>query len=420
MAKMENIFEDYFDMVEPSSESPFIYHRWALLSGIGAMLGRQASLQFGFDTLYPNQYVCLMGTAGSRKSSSISVIRKLLEQSGYRKFSRERTSKEKFLADLGKGFDLISEQGGDDEVEQLLDISLADPSEALICAGELEDFLGSGDTGFISLLTNLWDNLDKYEHSKMTGKDIFVPKPTVSMIGGCTPTTFANVFPPEIMGQGMLSRMLLIYGGGARTRITKPPAPNPELWEAIVMQLKATRELVKGEFTVNETAEKIWDDIYKHDMGHQDRRLESYWSRRHNHYYKLCMIIAAADQRTEINEEDAVYANSVLHHAEQLMPKALGEFGRSDNSQQTDYAYSVIKKYPKTGIKLQDLFRITSTEFRDMKELGVVVQKLRSAGKITASSHGTLIPLKEQEDADLPHVDFSLLRETNYKSEKPS
>jgi hypothetical protein len=183
------------------------------------------------------------------------------------------------------------------------------------------------------------------------------------------------------------------------------------------MQLKATRELVKGDFTVTSDAEKIWDEIYKFEMGHQDRRLESYWSRRHNHYYKLCMIVAAADQRTEINEADAVYANSVLHYAERLMPKALGEFGRSDNSQQTDYVYNVIKKYHENGIQLQTLFRLTSTEFRDIKELGVVVQKLRQAGKIAATNHGTLIPLKEQEDAELPHVDFSLLRENDYNSE---
>tara|TARA_B100000929_G_scaffold291123_1_gene288149 strand:- start:110 stop:1366 length:1257 start_codon:yes stop_codon:yes gene_type:complete len=415
MAKADNIFEDYFDLVEPSSESPFIYHRWSMISGIGALLGRQASLKFGFDTLYANQFICLMGGAGSRKSSAISIMRKILSEAGYTTFSREKTSKENFLVDLSKGFDNISNPS-DSDLEKTLDTSSDDPSEVLISAGELEDFLGSNDTGFISLLTNLWDNLDQYNHGKTTAKSVHVHKPTVSMIGGCTPTTFATVFPPEVIGQGMLSRLLLIFGGGARTKITKPPDPDPDLWTGIVEQIKATKELVKGKFTVSDGAMKIWDEVYQYNLSNTDRRLESYWSRRHNHYYKLCMIIAASDQRLKITEEDAYYANSILHYAEHLMPKALGEFGRSENSYQTEQVVNYLQR--SGGSTLMAMFKELHTDFKDIKELGTVVQKLKSADKLIVDTRTHKLSVNvSSEIPKLPHVDFSMLRENNYKQE---
>lgn len=414
MSEHSELFEAYFEMVEPSSESPFIYHRWTLISAISALLGRNVYLQFGFEMLHPNMYVCLIGNAGSRKSSAISLGRKLLAQAGYKKFARERTSKEKFLADLSQGFDNVSKSKGDTEVEQILDKSMSDPDEVLVSAGELEDFLGSGDVGFISLLTNLWDNLDEYSHGKMTGKDIFVNKPTVNMLGGCTPTTFNTVFPPEVIGQGMLSRLLLVYGGGSRTRITFPPPPNPEHYSLIVDMLKRIGKL-RGEVKPDKRALQLFDDIYMSEYALPDSRLESYNGRRHNHLYKLCMVMAASDLRTVITENDVIYANTILSHAEELMPKALGQFGRSDNSQQAELVLNTIESFGDKGIDLLRVFSKVSSEFNDMKAYHQVVQKLKQAGKLEATAGSKVRAVSKNVDTKIPHVKPHWLRERDYK-----
>lgn len=409
----------YITMMEPCSECPFIYHRWTLVSVVGALLGRQCSLDFGMETLYPNMYICLIGNAGSRKSSAIKSGRIFADAAGYTNFGRERTSKEKFLKDLSIGFDTVNADS-DDEVDladiQILgsDIKREGPSEVYISAGELEDFLGQGDAPFISLLTNLWDNLPKYGHGKMTSKDILIDQPTINMLGGCTPTTFMSVFPPEVIGQGMLSRMLLVYGGGARTKITLPPAPDPALKQEIIEQLVAIKENIHGKFTLTPEAYKVWDAIYQSDYNIPDSRFENYINRRHVHYMKLCMIMAAMELSMTITEEIAIQANSILHYAETLMPKALGEFGRARDSEGVNSIYEAVKRhYDSTGygLKAHAIFKMVSTNFDSFaKDFQTALMKLVTAGKLS-SYQGVLVPTTINSASSLPFVDLESVLE---------
>jgi hypothetical protein len=418
-----DLMDAYFELMIPSSECPLIYHRWGLISIVGAMLGRQAHLEFGIEKIYPNMYVCLIGSAGSRKSSAVKACRLMLDTTGYAYFSRERTSKEKFLKDMSSAKDLPS--GGDNNSASMLDMDLdlnpvsdlqdADPSEVYVSAGELEDFLGQNDAGFISLLTNLWDNLDKYDHGKMTSHDILIPKPTVNLLGGATSTTFNSVFPPEVIGQGMLSRMLLIFGGGKRTSITFPPALNPELRKEICDMLAAIKETIVGGMTVHPDTFVMWDTIYKTPFNLGDFRFENYLNRRHIHYYKLCMIIAAMDLSMEITPVHATKANSILNYAETLMPKALGEFGMARNSDAVNIVNSfIVDYYAKNHVGahiLKDVWPAVSSHFESMsKDFTACMNKLKQSQKVEVVG-GRAVPLMSISAKKIPHVDFDSLME---------
>jgi hypothetical protein len=421
----EDLFDVYFSLVEKSSESPFIYHRWTLISAIGALLGRQAYLDFAFDTIYPNMYICLMGNAGSRKSSAIKVAKDLVAGAGYNTFAREKTSSQKFIKDLGDGFDQVrtapkKKKKTIDELKcDLEEIPLEDTeddydpdatSEVYITAGELEDFLGQNDGAFISLLTNLWDNHPHYSHGKMTSDDIWITNPTVNMIGGATPTTFNTVFPPEVIGQGMLSRLLLIYGGGARTKITLPPAPCPDTIAFFVQHLMQIKEQIKGKFTLTPEAYVVWDTIYQSDMDLGDNRLEGYINRRHIHYYKLCLIIAASELSMIITEAIAIKANTILHYAETLMPQALGEFGRSKNGDIAQVVLEVINKNAETGINIMDIFGLVSKEVDSLVDLSKIAKKLLESKRVEVRDQ-KLYPITITTKQEVPYVDFTLLRE---------
>lgn len=415
------LFDIYFSLIEDSSECPLLYHRWTLISLVGALLGRQAYMNFGFDTIYPNMYVCLMGNAGTRKSSAIKVGRQLLTKVGYKTFGRERTSKEKFIKDLSEGFDKLVV---DSEEEQHGDMDLyhndpafrdvLSPSEVYISAGELEDFLGQGDAGFISLLTNLWDNLDQYGHGKMTSKDLFVHAPTINMIGGCTPTTFANVFPPEVIGQGMLSRLIMVYGGGPRRKITIPKPPNPDVLEFFIEHLSSIKEHIKGEITFTDGAYKIFDEVYQSSINMKDARFESYLSRRHIHFYKVCMIIAAMQLTTTITEEIAVEANSILHYTERLMPKALGEFGKSMIADKTTFILDAINHHfvsEGEGISHKELFKVVESNFDSFhRDFSECLKRAVQSEKVKILE-GRLYPVNNSKVREIVNVDFSLLRE---------
>lgn len=425
-----DLFDAYFSLVENSSESPLIYHRWTLISAVAALLGRNAKLPFGHDTIYPNMYVCLMGSAGSRKSSAINITKKLLTGAGYNTFAREKSSNQKFIKDLGEGFEQLVKRPKPKNAietfdEELLELEVENgyeendekPSEVYITAGELEDFLGQNDGQFISLLTNLWDNLDTYSHGKITGDDIFINEPTVNMIGGTTPVTFSTVFPPEVIGQGMLSRLLLVYGGGARCKITMPPPPDPAILADFVELLQGIKDTIKGNFTITPEAYQIWDDIYQTGIDLQDNRLESYLNRRHVHYYKLCMVLAACELSMEITAEIAIKANTILHWTECLMPKALGEFGKSKKSELSQVIIDELSREGRVGLSTKELLIRVSKDFEDNREFATVLSKLKETGVIEIQHRGAngelgyLVMAQARELAPVPHVNFELLRE---------
>ncbi len=152
------LFETYFKYVE-NTEPPIVFHRWSLLTSLGAYLGRQFYLPFGEFNIYPNQYVMLLGDPGTRKSTAIKLAKRMISSAGYDKFSAERTSKEKFLLDL-EGVENDDGAISTNSVMRNLfgdDGDASDIREVFVTADEFNEFVGSGNVEFLSLLGSLWD-----------------------------------------------------------------------------------------------------------------------------------------------------------------------------------------------------------------------------------------------------------------------
>jgi hypothetical protein len=422
------VFDEYFDMLEGTSESPLTYHRWTLISAVAALLGRGAYMQFGHEQVHANMFVCLMGNAGTRKSSAISIGRKLLTSANYNKFARERSSKEKFIKDLGEGFASINrinpaakKSKSKEALEQLLDEPVeADliPSEVYICAGELEDFLGQGDGAFISLLTNLWDNLPHYAHGKMTSQDIYIHQPCINLIGGATPTTFNTVFPPEVIGQGMMSRLILVYGAGVHEKLTIPKAPDPAKLGTFQELMCMIARHGHGEYTYDAGAYEILDAVYQSDIDLADFRLESYLNRRFTHWLKLCMVVCALNLTKVVTREIAILANTILHYTERDMPTALGEFGKNTKGDTDSRILNAIDKYhtlegnENKQLTADVLFKLVRTDYADLMDYSKALMKLTRGGKILVhTTKGMVSNVSGEALKYIKHVDFSLLRE---------
>ena len=138
------------------TEVPAFFSRWAALSGIGAYLGRQYYFQHGHFNIYPNQYCMLIGSPGTRKSTAIKLMRKLLQDAGYSTIAADKTTKEKFMLDLAGADEPVSTE---DILETNLfgDLANEQDAEMFVMADEFNDFFGNGNIEFISLLGTLWD-----------------------------------------------------------------------------------------------------------------------------------------------------------------------------------------------------------------------------------------------------------------------
>lgn len=407
---MEDLISSYLTYVG-DTEVPAVFNRWAIITGLGALLGRQYHLDHGHFNIYPNVYCMLIGTAGTRKGTSIKLLKKLLTAASYTKFSAERTSKEKFLLDLaGEGDDnLVSP-------EELLDQNLfggSDSSpdcEVFIAIDEFNDFLGNGNIEFISMLGNMWDYHGLYTNRIKTGKSVSISNPTISILGGNTPTGFSLAFPPDIFGQGFFSRIILVYGEPSGKRITFPKAPSDSATTAILEQLRSVKSSAYGSAKLGHGAERVFDEIYQRGFVVDDVRFQSYSNRRFTHLLKLSLIVSAARSSSTITPEDIIYANTVLTFAERNMPRALGEFGRSKHAEVAHKVLELLHTEDKVW-KFKTIWAAVANDLDKMADLATLLQNMVVADKIiqVPGGAGFLAKRKMIADTDSSLVDFSLL-----------
>lgn len=399
-----DFFSNYL-LYASNNEAPAFFHRWAAITGLGAYLGRDIYFQHGHFEVTPNIYCMLMGSPGTRKSTSIKLIKHVLKLAGYTNMAAEKTSKEKFLMDLAGD--------SDSEEKDILESNIFGDEEdgvreCFIAADEFNDFIGNGNIEFISLLGSLWDYSGVYKNRIKTGKSVAIPNPTISILGGNTPTGFSLAFPPEVIGQGFFSRLLLVYGEPTGKQITFPKPPSLEETAAIVDHLKLIKANCKGAIRLTDDSEALLDRIYKTWKGLNDVRFESYSNRRFTHLLKLCLIMCASRGARIISEPDVVLANTILTHTEHLMPKALGEFGKAKHS---DVAHKIVQLLESENKPqpLKTIWKHVSNDLDKLADLATVLGNLATAEKIQQTPLGFLPLRKVLKEVSDGTVDFNLL-----------
>lgn len=372
----KDFFTAYLDYVNlDKSEAPALYHRWVCASILGALKGRNIWFPFGHSQIYPNQYVMLMGPPASKKGTAMGIGKVLLKGAGYTRFSADRTSKEAFLKHM-KQFEGDSPEASHDLEALVFDA----PAESYIHAGEFVDFIGQGDTGFMMTLTNIWDNPANYVHPKLTGRDVYVEKPTINLLGGSTATTFSIAFPPEAIGTGFMSRVILVHADGSGNKIAWPATPDSLAHAILVEHLKEIKTM-SGEMSMGTEVRNLGELIYKSSIPVEDVRFTHYNERRHIHLIKLSSIIAISDLSMEITKTHMIRANTMLAMAESRMPRALGEFGASKFSDISNKILEFLKKktIPQNN---RDLWKAFPNELSKPSDLADVMVNLKTAEKI--------------------------------------
>lgn len=414
MASQISVFDLYFEYVK-DTEPPDIYHRWCLISIMGALLGRQMWIPFGQFRVFPNQFIMLIGDPGARKSTAIKLSKKLLSSTGYDKFSAEKTSKEKFLLDLEGETPDEGEVVKSNVMENLFagDVASRDPRETFILADEFNDFMRCGDLEFHSMLGTLWDwddDSNPYKHRLKNSKSVAIFQPTISLLAGNTHAGFSEMFPPQAIGQGFISRMLLIYSDPSDKKFAFPPAPSESLKRQLSDRLTAIRHQMIGPVTIDRRATEVLSVLYNTYDGFEDIRFSTYFTRRYTHLLKLCLICAAARLSKTIEEKDVLLANSILSYAEHYMPKALGEFGKAKNADVANKILQVLSK-SQTPLDVADIWKHVSTDLERQEDLLKILGGLNTANKIQwcADPRGYLV-VRRRLSRQL-YVDFSLLKE---------
>lgn len=395
---LEEDFISLYLQYTAKTECPVFFHRWCAVTSLAAYLGRQTYFKHGHFTLYPNLYTMLIGVPGTRKSSAIKISAKLLKLAGYTTFAAKKTRQEKFLLDLAEQSEKkeAALSGGYrvndtlDALDQNLWGSDSDssdyyadkaPAECYIAADEFNNFIGAGNIEFISILGELWDYEGVYDYRLKNSKSVYIPNPTVSILGGNTPTGFSQAFSVETIGQGFFSRLLLVYGEPSGVRYTFPPSPDIELQNKLIELLHRIKEEVHGQITITPRAEELIDKIYKQWEGIDDLRFEHYANRRLTHLLKLCVVLSASRVGKRIEPVDVIRANTLLTFTEQLMPKALGEFGKAKHAETTHKIVAALNDTSEP-LTFQDMWKLVHNDLDNRNQLLDIISNLQVAEKI--------------------------------------
>lgn len=431
-----DLFKLYFEYTR-DTEAPTIYHRWSLIGGLGAFLGRRFWLQFGEGKVYPNSYIMLIGNPGTRKSSAIKTAKRTLVAAGYETFAAERTTKEKFLLDLEGHGDGSPGSGSYDggevpankrtgatarDVLANLDLGTGGedhdgiPREVFITADEFNEFAGAGNLDFLSTLGALWDWDDEalpYRQRFKNSKSISIYQPTISILGGNTHQSFQAAFPAAAIGQGFLSRLILVHSEPSGRKITFPKPADERLLIAIGEKFNAIKENVRGEASMTDSARNALDTIYKTWPEIEDYRFKHYSTRRFTHLLKMCLICAASRCTTRIDIPDVLLANTILAFTENSMPKALGEYGKQRFAEASQALMTALYE-TKTPMKFEELYKVVQRDIEKRDQLLDILNNLQAAGKIRAlENRQGFLPMQRPVNSRLVYTDFKLLKEYN-------
>lgn len=408
----DNLFNLYLEYLG-STEAPIIYHRWSFITVVGALLSGNVSFQHGHFVVDPNLYVMLIGTPGARKSTAVKLANRLLIKAGYKHIAPSKTSKEKFIQDLGERH----EPQDTDILEQNIfgdsDVQLEGKNTpCLVCPDEFNNFVGEGNISFLSILGELWDYKGIYENKVKNSKSTKIPNPIITILAGNTPVSFTRCFPPEALDQGFLSRLLLIFSEPTGIRIPFPKPPDAALESELVSRLMHIG-IFNANIELSNTAKLLLEKIYISDQGPNDPRFEYYTTRRFTQLLKLCIIHCSMRLSPVIEEQDVVLANTVLVAAERRMPQALGEFGKSKNAELAHKIITILGAATKP-ITFKELWAILHQDADNPDILSSVISGLIMADKVQSiKDRGFLSKKKIVNLADLTGtLDMSLLHET--------
>jgi len=88
-----------------------------------------------------------------------------------------------------------------------------------------------------------------YDYKLKNSKSVIINEPTVTILGGNTPTGMSVAFPQEAIGQGFFSRLIIVHAEPTGIKNTWMTSPDPELEKQLITFITEMRATLTGEVT---------------------------------------------------------------------------------------------------------------------------------------------------------------------------
>lgn len=282
-----------------AQESPRSYQFWCAVSAIGAALGRGSYIDRMFYTLYPNQFIILLGPSGiTRKSIPIDLTTKILREVGCIHITSDKLTPEYLMTELSTLYKEKEKEG----VHPYY-------TEAFCYAEELVVFIGDKESAsrIIPLLTKLFNCPDQMKASTKTGGSELIERVCIHLLGGTTRQWLERCIPSTELGAGFAQRIIFVPERqphhSALFFDDLDPVKQEGLYDKLVMQLENIHLQEVGEYKLTQGAKKVAQKFYDGRNLHAEESQLGFIGRIHDHVFRLAMVLSASSKKKgEIDE----------------------------------------------------------------------------------------------------------------------
>jgi hypothetical protein len=229
-------------------------------------------------------------------------------------------------------------------------------SSITISVSELGTFLRVDDDQLMSFLIRMWEGqLEKFRHETKSSGKIEVDNPWLNIIGATTPAWLKHNFPEHMIGGGLTSRIVFVYGEKKRQLIPYPdevipPLEYRELQRKLLEDLTAISKL-SGPYLLSPFARQ-WGHAWYADHNNPDLRpahlandrFGGYLARKQTHLHKFAIILAAAKRDTLVIEQsDLEEANDIITSIEADMIRVFESIGLVEEQRHVQEVVSLVR-----------------------------------------------------------------------------
>ena len=375
------------------SEAPVEFHFWAGVSTIAGALRRQVWIDQRHFQWTPNMYIILVGPPGVvTKSTAMRTGMKMLrEVPGVCMGPQSMTWQGLTLA-LEEAVQLVPYTPVNAPTPEPLMLPMA----CITCdVAELGTFLRTEDPRMVDVLTDLWDGqLAKWEHKLRTQQGAQLQNPWINILGCTTPTWIRKNVPEDMVGGGLVSRILFVYGDKKRNLVPYPAdvvedTVYRDREAKLIDDLKAIGSLI-GEYHLTREAKDWGIDWYRNHWSSRpehlaSERYEGYLGRKQTHMHKLAIVLAAAERNELIiSKENLETANAMLGSIESHMLRVFESIGMVEESRMMRALVEFVRVYK--SIEKRDLWRLCMRNM-SLREFAEATDAAINAGEIRLTEY---------------------------------
>lgn len=343
------------------------------------------------QSLFPNQYILLVGGPGIGKGLVVKQVIKMLKF--HKLVTAQHEVKAEDISDM-----MMSDVHSKEKAEDALLIPVAPETvtfEALIkemattmtggrykvlqpdgklvektythkslafCLEEVSSLFQKNTEKVVNFLLAAFDCGDYDYVTKNCGTDR-LRKICLNIFGGTTPSFMATAFNDRLIGEGFSSRTIFVYEFANRFNRFQIPSFTPEQLTARKEILAHIHSLSKLYGQVSFTADAFermryyFEEVMPNSRTNYNMKLDPYYARKNIHVQKMAMAVHFAERTSmTIGDEAVARAFDILSGLEKKMHNALA-FGRNPLANISEKVFQYIKMSgPQTKPKLWEAF----------------------------------------------------------------